>query len=199
MLEIGAGVTFARIREHPLVKEHLPALHEMAAGVGAVAIQNMATLGGNLMSASAAGDAAPLLLALDAEVVFVSSRGERVLPLGELYRGYRETVRQPSELLCKVRIPSSLFGTPQKFFKVGTRKALTISRLSLGCSVVQETPGTFSRVRLAVGVLLPGQCFFLGLRNCWKIALSPWRMWRRPGPSSQGRWYPGRILPTDRV
>lgn len=155
MLEIGAGVAFARIREHPLVKQHLPALHEMAAGVGAVAIQNMATLGGNLMSASAAGDAAPLLLALDAEVVFVSSRGERALPLGELYRGYRETVRQPWELLYKVRIPSRLFGTPQKFFKVGTRKALTISRLSLGCSVVAEAPGTFSRVRLGVGSVTP--------------------------------------------
>jgi carbon-monoxide dehydrogenase small subunit/xanthine dehydrogenase small subunit len=155
MLEIGAGVTFARIREHPLVKQHLPALHEMAAGVGAVGIQNMATLGGNLMSASAAGDAAPLLLALDAEVVFVSSRGERVLPLKDLYQGYRETVRQASELLYKVRIPSRLFGTPQKFFKVGTRKALTISRLSLGCSVVQEAPGVFSRVRLAVGSVTP--------------------------------------------
>jgi len=154
-LEIGAGVTFARIREHPLGARDLPALREMAAGVGAVAIQNMATLGGNLMTASAAGDAAPLLLALEGEAVFVSSRGERVIPMEDLYRGYRKTARQPSELLLKVRIPSRVFGSSQKFFKVGTRKALTISRLSLGCSVIEKAPGIFSRVRLGIGSVTP--------------------------------------------
>ncbi len=154
-LELGAGLTFARIREHPLVIHHLPALREMAAGVGAVAIQNMATLGGNLMSASAAGDAAPLLLALEAEAVFVSSRGERTLSMENFYAGYRKTRRLPSELLLKVRIPSHVLGSFQKFFKVGTRKALTISRLSLGCSVTESAPGIFSRVRLALGSVTP--------------------------------------------
>ena len=159
-LELGAGLTFARIREHPLVREHLPALAEMARGVGAVAIQNMATLGGNLMTASAAGDAAPMLLALGASVVFASSRGERLIPMEEIYRNYRETVRLPSELLVKIRIPSWSLGSLQRFFKVGTRKALTISRLSLGCWACESAPGVFSRVRLAVGSVTPYPVLF---------------------------------------
>ena len=79
-LVLGARTTYSEIRRSTLCREHLPALVEAAATIGAAQIQNRATVAGNLVNASPAGDTLPVWLALDAEIELVSVRGVRRVP-----------------------------------------------------------------------------------------------------------------------
>lgn len=153
-LVLGAGETFAALARSPLVRRCFPALAACAASVGAVAVQNRATLGGNLMNASAAADAPPVLLALDARGVLASADGVREVPAKELWTAYRRTARRPDELLVAVKIPLPVPGVRDAFFKLGPRRALAISRLTLACAARMEE-GRWRGVRVAVGSVAP--------------------------------------------
>ena len=99
-LRIGAATTFDEIRRAMAVAERYPILADAAAQIGAWQIQNRATLGGNVVNASPAGDSLPVLLALDAVVVAASADGLREIPYAEFHTGYRETALRPGELLA---------------------------------------------------------------------------------------------------
>ena len=88
---LGALTTYTEIRRSPLCREHVPALVEAAATIGAAQIQNRGTLGGNIANASPAGDTLPVLLAADAVFVLGSARGEREVAAAEFWTGYRQT------------------------------------------------------------------------------------------------------------
>jgi len=158
-ITIGAAVTFAEMAAHSEVRAHLPALAEAAAQIGAVAIQNRATIGGNLMSASPAADAPPVLLALGASAVLASDGGARVetrgVPLAAFYTGYRRTVRRPEELLIGVRVPMPPPGMRQAFYKVGPRLAQSIAKVSLAAAARLGEDGVLRDVRLAAGSVAP--------------------------------------------
>jgi len=155
-IEIGAATTMAAVGADPIVAEHLPALAQAALLFGAVAIQNRATLGGNLMSASPAADTPPALMALDATVLLACASGTREVPLSSFFTGYRQTVRRPDELLLKVRVPIPPAGTRQSFVKVGTRRAQTIAKVSIACRVRVAGPQRLLEgVRVAAGSLAP--------------------------------------------
>ena len=106
-LVIGALTTYTEIRRSLDVAEHLPALADAAATIGAAQIQNRGTLGGNAVNASPAGDTLPILLAADAELVVGSARGERTVPAGEFWPAYRRTALAADELLLRIRFPIS--------------------------------------------------------------------------------------------
>ena len=78
-ITLGALTTYTEIRGSAVCREHVPALVEAASTIGAAQIQNRGTLGGNIANASPAGDTLPVLLALDAEIVVGSARGERAI------------------------------------------------------------------------------------------------------------------------
>lgn len=126
-LGIGALTTFAAIGSSPLVRRHCPALAEAARQIGGVQIQNRATIGGNVVNASPAADAVPVLAVADAILVLASAAGERRVPLGGFFTGYRRTVLRPDELVVSVELPP-LPGRPW-FRKVGTRAANAISKV----------------------------------------------------------------------
>lgn len=153
-LVLGAGEPFAALARSSLVRRFFPSLGDCAASVGAVAVQNRATLGGNLMNASAAADAPPVLLALDARGVFASGEGLREIPVHDMWVGYRRTARRPDEILVSVKIPLPDPGTRNAFFKLGPRRALAISRLTLACAGRSEG-GRWRGVRVAVGSVAP--------------------------------------------
>ncbi|HKI85024.1 MAG TPA: FAD binding domain-containing protein, partial [Candidatus Krumholzibacteria bacterium] len=88
-LRIGATTSFSQIREHPLVREHYPILAEAASQIGGRQIQNRATVGGNMVNASPAGDSLPVLLAFDAEVEIAGLDGMRRVAYDSFYTGYR--------------------------------------------------------------------------------------------------------------
>lgn len=150
-LVIGALTTYTELRRSPEVAEHAPAIAEAAATIGAAQIQNRGTLGGNVMNASPAGDTLPVLLALDAEMVLGSARGERTIAASHFWPAYRETARRPDELLLRIRIPR-VTGRQVRFRKIGTRRAQAISKVVMALawrSTGDDAPWT--DVRLAMG------------------------------------------------
>ena len=112
-------------------------------------IRNGATLGGNLATASPIGDAAPALLALEAGVVLVSSRGEREVSLADFFTGYRQTVRAADELIRAVRVPlpaSSVVG----FHKIAKRRWDDISSVAVGFAL-DVVDGVVAKARIGLG------------------------------------------------
>jgi CO/xanthine dehydrogenase FAD-binding subunit len=127
-LRLGSGLTYAEAMEPPLA-ELLPALAEASRTVGSPQIRNRGTLGGNLGTASPAGDALPPLLVEEASVEVTSVRGARTLPLREFLVGPKRNATAPDELITAVRVVPS--GAAQTFMKVGPRNAMVIAVCSL--------------------------------------------------------------------
>jgi CO/xanthine dehydrogenase FAD-binding subunit len=149
-LVIGALTTYTELRRAPLVAELLPALAEAAATIGAAQIQNRATIGGNAVNASPAGDTLPLLLALGASFVLGSSAGEREVAADDFWPAYRTTARRDDELLLRIRVP--LRDRQVRFRKVGTRRAQAISKVVLALAWQASGDGApWQNVRLALG------------------------------------------------
>jgi CO/xanthine dehydrogenase FAD-binding subunit len=153
-LEVGAATTFAELAAAALVRERFPALAAAAATIGGWQIQNRATLGGNLVNASPAGDSLPVLLALEATVVCAGAHGEREVPADEFFVAYRRTALAAGELVARVRLPWPAAGTRQAFRKVGTRQAQAISKVVVAMAV-RGGEGRVERLRLAAGSVAP--------------------------------------------
>jgi CO/xanthine dehydrogenase FAD-binding subunit len=134
-LRLGAGLTFTEIEQSELASL-LPALAEAARTVGSPQIRNRGTIGGNLGTASPAGDALPPLLIEAAEVELASVRGTRRLPLAEFLVGPKRNALAEDELILAVHIEPS--GAAQTFMKVGPRNAMVIAVCSLALSVDRE-------------------------------------------------------------
>ena len=147
-LRIGALTTYSELVESPLVQERLPALAAVAREVGALAIQNRGTIGGNVCNASPAGDTLPLLLAADAQLVVGGPRGERTIAADQFFVAYRKTALGADELLLRLEIP---LRDRLVYRKVGTRRAQSISRTILA---VRADPGR-KVVRIAAGCVAP--------------------------------------------
>lgn len=127
---VGAGMTFARIeRELP----EFTALAEAAASVGSPQIRNRGTIGGNLGSASPAGDCHPALLASGAEVEVESVRGARRIPIGEFFTGVKRSALAPDELIAAVWVDQP--DGPEQFAKIGTRNAMVIAVAAFGLAL----------------------------------------------------------------
>jgi len=131
-LRLGAGLTYTEAMR-PELAELVPALAEAARTVGSPQIRNRGTVGGNLGTASPAGDALPPLLAEGALVDVASVRGVRTLPLDEFLLGVKRNALEPDELVTAVRLAPS--GGPQTFMKVGPRNAMVIAICSLAVIV----------------------------------------------------------------
>jgi CO/xanthine dehydrogenase FAD-binding subunit len=149
-LVLGARTTYTEIRRSALVREHLPALVEAAATIGAAQIQNRGTLGGNIANASPAGDTLPILLAADAVILLGGQRGEREVPANEFFLEYRKTALAPDELILQVRFPLPP-GREVRFRKVGTRRAQAISKVVLAVAWRDLGAHAWSGVRVALG------------------------------------------------
>jgi CO/xanthine dehydrogenase FAD-binding subunit len=150
-LVLGALTTYAEIRRSPACREHLPALVEAAATIGAAQIQARGTIGGNAANASPAGDMLPLLLATDASLVLGSVRGEREVPAADFWTGYRQTALAADELIVRVVIPLRS-GREVRFRKVGTRRAQSISKVVLAVAWRDAAAARVWRdVRIALG------------------------------------------------
>jgi CO/xanthine dehydrogenase FAD-binding subunit len=132
-LRLGACLTYTEAME---LADTLPALAEASRTVGSPQIRNRGTIGGNLGTASPAGDALPPLLIEDAEVEVASARGARRLRLEEFLVGPKRNALEPDELVVAVRVRPS--GQPQTFMKVGPRNAMVIAVCSLALVADRE-------------------------------------------------------------
>jgi CO/xanthine dehydrogenase FAD-binding subunit len=139
-LRIGAAVPYARlVRELAALA---PGLAAAARTVGSPQIRNRGTVGGNLASASPAGDCHPPLLAAGAVVEVASVRGKRQIPVGDFFTGVKRSALAADELIAAVELPVA--PGPQEFAKVGTRNAMVIAvcSVAVGLDPAAGTVGT---------------------------------------------------------
>jgi CO/xanthine dehydrogenase FAD-binding subunit len=130
-VRLGAGVSYARVITE--LGHRLPGLAMASRTIGSPQIRNRGTVGGNLATASPAGDAHPALLAADAEVEVASTRGSRRIPITDFYTGVKRNAMDADELIAAVLItpPSG----PQQYSKIGTRNAMVISVAAFGLAL----------------------------------------------------------------
>jgi CO/xanthine dehydrogenase FAD-binding subunit len=159
---IGSGVTWRRI-EH----EGPEGLAEAARTVGSPQIRNAGTIGGNLGTASPAGDGHPFLAAVDASIELASSGGTRTLPWADFFLGVKETARRADELITAVNLPGTL-PERQAFGKIGVRNAMVIATV---CAAV--TRAEDGRVTVALGSVAPTPIRAFGAESMISAATRP--------------------------
>ena len=149
-LSIGAGVTISEIYGSPLVAQHVPSMLKACAFFGSPQIRNVATMGGNVGNASPSADTAPCLLVHEAKAVLAGADGKRIVPIKDLFSGpYRSGVKPGELMLCFILQTAG--GGFSDFQKIGRRKALAISRMSMAVLADRAEDGSFGSVRLALG------------------------------------------------
>ncbi|MCD4738013.1 MAG: FAD binding domain-containing protein, partial [Anaerolineae bacterium] len=151
-LLIGAAVRMSEIASSPLVREYAAVLAEGAATVGHVQVRNRATLGGNMCTASPAGDTFPALLVLEAEALLRGVDGERSVPVLEFFQGPRRTALKTGELLVGVMIPK-LAGAQGHYAKLSRRKTADLTLV--GVAALAVPAGEDYEWRLALGAVAP--------------------------------------------
>jgi xanthine dehydrogenase small subunit len=147
-VSIGAGLPLSEIDRR--WKTAPEAIREWLELFASPLIRNRATLGGNLATASPIGDAAPLLLALDAVLHLAGGEGRRTVPLSAFFTSYRRTAMIPGELIVGVDIPKPL-SPSLRFYKIAKRRLDDISTVAAGIAVDVDKNGRVARARLAFG------------------------------------------------
>jgi carbon-monoxide dehydrogenase medium subunit len=154
---VGANVTFRQILESPLIQEQARVLSEAAGTVGALQIQTVATLAGNVVSSLPAADGCVALLALNAEVEIADQKDREWRPVSELFLGPgRSAIDPTSQMVTSIRIPveGPLHGSAWE--RIGRRRALVLPILNCGVSLcLDPTKTEIAWARIGLGPVAP--------------------------------------------
>ena len=156
MIHVGALSTYNDIINDENIQKHGWVLAEAARQIGAVQLQNTATIGGNLGNASPAGDSLPPLYALDATVVTRSLSKTREIPIADFFIGYRKTALKNDELIEEVYFDALGLNDRGAYMKLGLREANAISIVDV--AVVLKRRGadnSYGDIRIAMGAVAP--------------------------------------------
>ncbi len=175
-VRLGAAVTYTDLLQ-PALARHLPALAQAARTVGSPQIRNAGTIGGNLGTASPAGDTLPVLSALEAIVEVAGAGGVRDIPIGAFITGAKRNALLPGELIVAVRIP--VLAGHQEFRKIGVRNAMVISVASVALALDHRS----RTVRCSLGSVGPGP-IRATTAEAWLAAAIDWDGLARPGGSA---------------
>ncbi len=155
-IHTGSLTTYSDIVRSELVTKYARLLADAARQIGAIQLQNTATLGGNLGNASPAGDSLPPLYALNAVVVTRSNSGRREIPIEDFFIGYRKTALRPDELIEEVYFDALSENDRSAFLKLGLREANAISIVNVAVVLRGRKPDdSFTNVRIALGAVAP--------------------------------------------
>lgn len=152
VLRIGALATFSQIESDPLVQRHAVALQQAAANVGTLQIRSIATLGGNLVTASPAADSAPPLIALGASVTLMSRSGRRTLPVQSLFTGPKRSSLREGEVVAWVEVPVKEVWS--SWTRAAVRSENVLSTVSVAVASTAKD-GRFGPSRVALGAVAP--------------------------------------------
>lgn len=151
---LGARTTLTDLVYDPRIGEAAPALATAARVFAGAMVRNVATVAGNVCSASPAADLVPPLMALGAEVVLQSVRGERTVSLDQFYPGVHETVRRADELVTSFRWPRRPARSAHAFYKLALRKGDAIAVTSVAVLLGAEQ-GKCTTARIVIGAVAP--------------------------------------------
>ncbi|MBT4018695.1 MAG: xanthine dehydrogenase family protein subunit M [Alphaproteobacteria bacterium] len=154
---IGALATWTDIARAELPNK-FRGLQLAAREVGALQIQNVATVAGNLCNASPAADGVPPLLTLNAQVEISAANGQRVLPLDQFILGNRRTALEPNEMLTAILIPNDAEAANSHFMKLGSRQYLVISYVMVATLLEADDSGIITQARVSVGACSEVAC-----------------------------------------
>jgi len=159
-LRLGACLKAAEIAESDVVKSDFPALSEGASKLGSPLIRNLATVGGNLVTARPAADFPPSLMAYGATLVLKSGNGERTIPLSEFIQAPGQTAISPLEILESVLIEKPAPQSGSAYIKLGVRQALEISLVNIAALLTLDASGnTITVARVVMGSVAPTPLF----------------------------------------
>ena len=136
-LRVGSKTTIAQLQDSPDVKKYYPAIWEAAVTFATPQIRNTATLVGNLLRGSPAGDGSCAVYALGGSLVFTSKEGEREVDIDDLWVGYATTARKPNELALELRIPAPSAGNINAFKRL-TRVNEDLAKLNVAVSMTMK-------------------------------------------------------------
>ncbi|SEO65203.1 FAD binding domain-containing protein [Actinacidiphila rubida] len=183
IVRLGASVPYTRIMEH--LRRELPGLALAAHTVASPQIRNRGGVGGNLGTASPAGDAHPALLAGGGEVEAVSVRGTRMIPIDDFYLGVKRNALAPDELIRAVHLRKAT--GPQQFSKVGTRNAMVIAVCAFGIALHPDR----RTVRTGIGSAAPTPIRATAAEEFLTAALDEGGLWDngKPVPPAVARQF----------
>ena len=153
-LRIGALTTFEEISRNQDIRRLVPRIEDFMHGIASLQIRNRATLAGNVINASPIGDMTILLLALDADLHLRDGHKTRRMPLRDLYRGYKDLHKEPSEIVTAFSIPMPETGRHVNFEKVSKRQCLDIASVNTAITVTVEN-AVIRACSLAIGGVAP--------------------------------------------
>lgn len=154
-IRIGACATHTQLLDDLLIENHLSVLRQAIKGIGSPLIRNMGTIGGNICTASPAGDTLPPLFALKAEVELRSKESRRMMPIGEFITGPGAPRLEKAEILAGVWVKKPEEYNVHHFEKVGLRNALACSVVNMAALLRLSQEKVVEKVALAWGSVGP--------------------------------------------
>lgn len=150
-IEIGGGVSFTQIVEDPLFEDNLYGLKKACRMVGSPQIRNKGTLGGNIAHGSPAADSIPPAICLDSTIILKSTKGKREINLEDFYKDKENLGIRDDELLLAIRFKKPRENEILSFAKLGLRKALSISRISIATLLELDENKKVKNVKVSSG------------------------------------------------
>ncbi len=155
LIRIGAATRMQTAANSALLQQKASAVARAAGKLASPPVRSLATLGGNLCTASPAADCGCALLGLGAEVQLTSKKGQRIVPLEAFYLGPNSTVIQPGELMTEIRVKPQVNGEGSSYEKIGRRQAMTLAVLNATSRVKLDGNGKCLAANIAVGAAAP--------------------------------------------
>ncbi len=152
-LLIGAVVNHSSIERSKIIQKHAYGLSKASSEVGTWQIRNLGTIGGNLVTASPAGDTYPPLLVLDAKLRLRSYVTERTIAVKDFCIGYKKTCLPPDQIIVEVEVPK-IRGVESSWVKLGKRESNALSVVSASAAV-KLNHNKFESVKIALGSVRP--------------------------------------------
>ncbi|HZJ69074.1 MAG TPA: FAD binding domain-containing protein [Candidatus Eisenbacteria bacterium] len=154
-LIIGACASHEAIAKSPLILSYAPILAEAALSVGSLQIRNHSSIGGNIINASPAADTLAPLAILYAELIILKNGVENIVSLSDIFEGPYKTTLEDRDLLLSIKIPKLSSNVQYNYTKVGRRKALAISRMTIATLLETDIDGIVTRFDMTVGATFP--------------------------------------------
>jgi CO/xanthine dehydrogenase FAD-binding subunit len=155
LIHIGAATRMQMAAESELLLTKALAVARAAGKIASPSVRSLATLGGNICTASPAADSVCGMMGMGAEVLLATARGNRLVPLADFFTGPGKTVRKPDELLVEIQIVPCGIGEGASYAKMGRRASMTLAVLNTACRVKVDENGKCVAVVIAIGAAAP--------------------------------------------